>query len=247
MKKTMLTINQFTYSAPTAGTSSKVLSYLIPLNSYIILRSDQMMKLRFTEKQVFNYTAAQTSKNVTVTVSGSVAQVGTVFGTDSNPQLSAIGYWNATSPSAFTKVVQPTSISGSEITFAVNDTTSVAANFTVFYLLANGSFSWVVSVPVAAGDVTAQIYGDSLQNVNVLNQTSQESSLYFPEQIVLPQGFALDLYVQSTPAVDMDPALSSTTPNSLAGIQIPVITGPMSEILEQDPDVKKHVIEQLLG
>ncbi len=247
MRKTVLTLDQFTYSAPSAGVNSKILTYTVPINSYIILRADEMMKLRFTASQVFTYNAAQTSPDVTVTVSGSVAQVGTVLGSKANPSISAVGFWHTTSPSASTKIVEPTNISGSDITFAVNDTTSTAATLTVYYLLGNGNFSWVVGVPVAAGNITATLYSDSIQHVNSLNQTSPESALYFPEQITLPQEFTLNLYVQSTPAVDMALDLSTETPNTLAGIQIPILTGPMTEILQQDPEVKKHVIDYLLG
>ncbi len=247
MRKTELTIDQFTYSPPTAGTSSNILSYLVPTNSYIILRNDARMRLRFTASQTFTYSAAQSSDNVTVTVSGPVAQVSTIFGTTTNPDVSATAYWQATSPTAYTTKVEATAISGSNITFAVNDTTSTAATLTVYYLLATGTFSWTVKVPVSAGDVAAQIYGNSIASVNSLDQTSDGSSIYFPQLLILPQNFSLNLYVTSTPALNMQLGASTPTPNTLASLQIPILTGPMSEILAQDPQVKQHVIAKLLS
>jgi len=241
---TVLTLSQFTVSTPTAGVNSLALTYKAPLNSFVHFRVDKMMKMRITATQTFTYTAAQTSDDVTVTVSAPVAVVSNVYNAP-NYALSAIGWW--TGSSGTPKLVQATNVSGSEITFAVNDTTSTSATLLVYYLLGAGNYSWVINVPLATGTAQATIHTGSIEDVNDMDQISADGALYFPQQLILPENYSLNLYVLAPVAVSMAQNSTSTTPNTLATLSIPTDQGTMIELLAKIPNIKSITNATLLG
>ena len=242
MKK--LTLDQMVYTAPTAGVNSKVLSYKVPLNSYMILDDNQLMRLKITAKQTFTFNTTQ-SASTTVTVSGSVATVGNIYTGNTDYNKSAIGYWKGTSQSTQT-LVKPSAISGTSITFPINDSTDSGGTLVVYYTLKPGSYSWVVNAPTAASTISASVLKDAVSNVNSLNQASTETGLFFPRKILMTEHFDLQLWVLAPVVVDMDPAsLSTDTPNLLAAVDIPVSTGEMATLLERDPEVKKTAVHLL--
>ncbi len=241
-----LGLAQFTQYTPTAGVNSMILSYKVPHNSVVYIRNDQHMNLKIPAFQQFTYTAAQTSNNVSVTVSAPVAIVPNVYNAPAY-QLSAMAYWVATAPSSVTKIVYPTSISGSTITFAVNDTTSTAATLNVYYLLGVGSYQWVIAYPGATGMTNATIKTEAIEEVNSRSQAAIDSQLYFPISLPLPEDFYLYLYVNAPVVANMTLNQNTTTPNLLAHLSIPVETSTMTEALKQDPQfvskVKKYLAD----
>ncbi len=241
---TVLTLSQFTVATPTAGVNSQALTYKSALNSFVSFRTDKMMKMRVTASQTFTYTAAQTSDDVTVTVSAPVAVVSNVYNAP-NYGLSAIGWW--TGSSGTPKLVQATNVSGSAITFAVDDTTSTSATLLVYYLIGAGNFSWVVNIPLATGTAQATLHTGSLEDVNDMDQISADGALYFPQRLILPENYSLNLYVLAPVAVTMAQNSATTTPNTLATLSIPTEQGTMSELLAKMPNVKQNMNALLLG
>ncbi len=229
-----LGLAQFTQYTPTAGVNSMILSYKVPHNSVIYLRNDHHMNLKIPAFQQFTYSAVQSSDNVSVTVAAPVAIVPNVYNAPAY-QLSALAYWETTSPSVSTNIVYPTSISGSNITFAVNDTTSTAATLNVYYLLGIGSFQWVIAYPSATGTTNAIIKTEAIEDINSRSQAAIDSQLYFPISLPLPQDFYLYLYVNSSVAANMTLNQNTTTPNLLAHLSIPIETSTMTQALNQDP------------
>lgn len=239
-----LSLAQFTQSTPTAGVNSVLLSYKVPHNSYIYINNSEHMRLRIPAYQSFSYTAAQSADNVTVDVSATPAIVPNIYNAPAF-QLSALGYWVATAPTAVTKIVYPTAISGSSITFAVNDTTSTAASLNVYYSLAVGSYQWVISYPNATGQADAVIKTEAIEDVNSRSQSAVDSQLFFPINIILPEDFYLSLYVNAPVAANMTLGQTTTVPNLLANISLPIESGTMSALLKQNPNIVKDVKKYL--
>ncbi|MCW1300611.1 MAG: hypothetical protein OH335_04385 [Candidatus Parvarchaeota archaeon] len=203
-----------------------------------------MMKLRLTATQTFTYTSAQTSDNVIVTTSAPIAVISNVYNAP-NYALSAIGWWTGSSGTA--KLVQCTNVSGSSATFAVNDTTSTSATLLVYYLVAAGNYSWVVNVPLATGTAQATIHTGAIEDANQMDQISSDGALYFPQQIILPENYSLNLYVLAPVAISMSPAQTTTTPNMLATLSMPTDQGTMAQLLAKIPNIKQIMNSMLLG
>ena len=235
-----LSLAQFTQSTPTAGVNSLTLQYKVPHNSYLYINNEEHMRLRIPALQTFTYSAAQTTNDVTVTVDAPVAIVPNVYNAPAY-QLSALAYWKTTAPTASTKIVYPTNITGSTITFAVNDTTSTEATLEVYYLLGTGAYQWVISYPNATGTADAVIKTESIEDVNSRSQSASDAQMHFPINIVLPEDFYLSLYVNAPVAANMTLDQTSSTPNLLANVSIPVESGTMSELLRHSPDITKEV------
>lgn len=241
MENIKLTLNQFTYTTPSAGIYSPVLTYTVPIGSALRIPSNRMMSLRITAGQLFSYTSAQTSNTVTVTVAGNVAQVGNYYA-QPNPALSGYGIWTNVTTSAST-ILYATAVSGNSITFQPNDTTDSKINFQVYYLLGSGQYKWTVNVPLATGSYPSDVFSDSIARVNSLDQATAGTALYFPRDLLLLEGYSLILQTLSTPAVSMNNKLTGALANGLCSLTIDAISYSMNELLAIDPQIKAHTIQ----
>ncbi len=234
-----LTTDKFTPTVGSAGIKSEVLSYDVPLNSYLITKDDELMYFRLTSKQTYSYSSAQATADVTVAVNSRVATVGNLYTGTPNLDLSVLGYWTA---GGTTTTVEATNVSGKNITFAVNDTTSTSATLTVYYTPKVGSYSWVVVAPTAASTTSQTVVTGSIGSANALNQSSTETGIYFPKKVLMTQRFVLQLWVMSSVAIDLAPNFETDTPNTLANISIPCYTGTMDELTAKDPNVAQTAV-----
>jgi hypothetical protein len=246
MIKGTLSLSQFTTSAATQGVWSTVASYTVPLGVFYRIQANTPISLRLTAWQSFTYSTAQTSGNVTVTVAGNVAVIPSYYN-QPNYELSAIGFWyNHTT----TKIVYASNITGNQITFPVNDTTSTDVVFTVYYLLNVGQYQWNLGVPLATGGYNAILHSSAIANVNMKDQLSTGSLVTFARDVTLPENFSLSLSTLSTPAVtmtneNMTPSAASTTPNVLAVLEIPCFKGDISELKKTDPNYIQNIVSSL--
>ena len=241
-KANELSLDLFTPTASTPGVNSIALKYQVPLNSYVITQNDSLMNLRLTAKQTFTYTAAQTGNDVTVAVDALVATIGNIYDNGTDFDQSVLGYWTANS---VTTVVKATNVAGKNITFAVNDTTSTSATLTVYYTPKAGSFSWIVIAPTASSTISQTLVTYSIGHVNNLDQSSVDTGIFFPKKVLMTQRFELQLWVIAPVAIDLNANYTSDTPNSLAAVNIPIITGTMAELSSRDPDVARVAVKLL--
>lgn len=253
MKRITLSLSDFTYTAPTAGTDSAVLSYQVPLGQYVQIPTDIPMNLRLTAAQVYSYTAAQTAANVTVTTTGTIASVANYYSTPS-PAQSGLAYWTV-SGSTTSTLLQANGLTANTLTFPVNDTTDTTASLVVFYLLANGYMKWRVGIPLSSGTYNADLFSTSILQVNQLNQVSTGNLLYFPRSITLAESFTLELVVNSSPAVNLVSNFTTSTPtylsalsftNNMATLNIPAYGGDISELNAVDANAVDNLINSYL-
>lgn len=241
-KANELSLDLFSPTATTAGVNSMALKYQVPLNSYLITQNDSLMNLRLTTKQVYTYTSAQTGNDVTVAADALVATIGNIYDNGTDFSESVLGYWTASST---TKVVKATAVSGKNITFAVNDTTSTSATLTVYYTPKSGSFTWIVVAPTAASTISQTLVTHSIGHVNSLDQSSVDTGVFFPKKVLMTQRFELQLWAIAPVAIDMVPNYATATPNTLAAANVPIITGTMAELTARDPDVARVAVKLL--
>jgi len=241
-----LYLSQFTYTPNTAGVNSPLLSFTVPLNTYYALLNSEPMHIALPSFFSQSYTSAQSSDNVTVTAPTPVAVVAGTYNVP-NYSLTAIGYWyNGTTY----RPVPATNISGSNITFNVNDTTSTTATLYVYYLPAQGNVtiaysnpSGSSSVPSAMTTVTKVIFKRPLMNIHSLDQ--QLSYIHISENSLLPQFFQLTVYVNSSVVLYTN-SVNANYPNTLAFLDLPVSTGNMSELLQKMPNAYRAVMQQMV-
>lgn len=242
----ILGLDKFEYSAPTAGVNSRVLKYEMPLNAYVVVDNSKLMGLKITAKEDFTYTAATTG-SVTVTLGANVALVGNLYSGTPDYSLSVLAYWASADSGVNPKRVAVTAVSGKSVTVNVDDASNTSGGtLTIYYTPAQGTYSWVVTAPTAASTISATLTTDTLSHVNMLDQASPETGLYFPKKTLLTEHFTLELWSLAPVVISMDPASASTAePNTLADVSLPVEMGDMDFLLSRDPNVRKTAVELL--
>ena len=233
-----LLLSNFQYTANTTGVNSLLLNYVVPLNTYVTLDMTKPFHIALPTFFSTSYSAAQTSASVTVTAPTPVAVIQNMYNAP-NYSLSAIGYWyNGTTY----RMVKPTAISGSSITFYVNDTTSTSATLYVYYLPAAGTMSIVYQNPTSPTTITKTIFRTTLTSIHSTDQ--YRVPLTLAENALLPQFFTFSIYVNA-PVVIQTGSVSPNYPNVLANFDMDVNVGNFNELVKKVPNIYDQILQQM--